>query len=753
LFCVVRPPAQAPARVDSFVNPLDVSLADPGVLKAGGTYYVYGTGLGCWYSANMIDWRTANVFGIYTHPPGDDRYNFWAPEVIRRPSDGKFLLFYTAQAPGAKLKIYAAQSNSPTANFTEVRTDATGAAVPFFDTVAEDAWIDASPFIDTDGQAYLYVTKDVSSSAGQSGRGAIFVVPVDLDTMTASTPVKVLDADTTGWEVRPNGQVDIEGPYMLKHDGQYFLFYSGNGYWAETYAIGYAVSTSPTGGFVKSPRNPIVTSGLGLYGTGHCSVTTSPDGSEYFLFYHSKIKASSGAQRQLTIDRINFLGTPGNETIQIRGIETTTTTMASWYPQLLPSGMAEEEFCRPHDPFSTLDLGQWHFMDENVWNRSVSGGTLNIKAGSSDVVEQGDSNTRISNLALAYAAPDDDWQVTAKLNEWAPTLNNQRAFVTIWRDQQNFARLMDIYSGGRKLRVLKEELVSGNTVTSSYDLPNTLPDSEKYLRIRKNGDHMSFFVSADGVAYAELGAGYDVNWAADRQLQLGVGAVCPSGQSLTAKFDDVWHDRLSAQQSEWIDEFNDNSLDRKTWVVHNEDQTSYGEEAGAYLRIRTQDGDWTKGLNDLRNVFLYAVPDGDWVATTRVQVPTLDSNSEEAFLVVALDHDHFIKFGRAYDNGRKIEVGLETDRIWSASAIADPWAATDFVQLRITKSGEIYRCEASADGANWTFVGDRIASWLPRFAGLGAASPGSSHAHDCYFDWFGLRGSAPAALVTGWSTF
>ena len=31
--------------VDTFVNPLDVSLADPGVLKDGNTYYVYSVPL------------------------------------------------------------------------------------------------------------------------------------------------------------------------------------------------------------------------------------------------------------------------------------------------------------------------------------------------------------------------------------------------------------------------------------------------------------------------------------------------------------------------------------------------------------------------------------------------------------------------------------------------------------------------------------------------------------------------------------
>ena len=36
----------------------------------------------------------------------------------------------------------------------------------------------------------------------------------------------------------------VEAPFMWKHDGRYYLFYSGNGYGGDKYAVGFATSTS-----------------------------------------------------------------------------------------------------------------------------------------------------------------------------------------------------------------------------------------------------------------------------------------------------------------------------------------------------------------------------------------------------------------------------------------------------------------------------------------------------------------------------
>lgn len=36
----------------------------------------------------------------------------------------------------------------------------------------------------------------------------------------------------------------VEAPFMWKHDGRYYLLYSGNGYGGDRYAVGFATSTN-----------------------------------------------------------------------------------------------------------------------------------------------------------------------------------------------------------------------------------------------------------------------------------------------------------------------------------------------------------------------------------------------------------------------------------------------------------------------------------------------------------------------------
>jgi hypothetical protein len=53
---------------------------------------------------------------------------------------------------------------------------------------------------------------------------------------------KILIHNDQPWE----GPV-VEAPFMWKHAGRYYLFYSGNGYKSPEYAVGYAVADHITG--------------------------------------------------------------------------------------------------------------------------------------------------------------------------------------------------------------------------------------------------------------------------------------------------------------------------------------------------------------------------------------------------------------------------------------------------------------------------------------------------------------------------
>ena len=55
-------------------------------------------------------------------------------------------------------------------------------------------------------------------------------------------PLARLFKNDLSWE----GSI-VEAPFLWKHNGRYYLFYSGNGYGSAEYAIGYAVADAVAG--------------------------------------------------------------------------------------------------------------------------------------------------------------------------------------------------------------------------------------------------------------------------------------------------------------------------------------------------------------------------------------------------------------------------------------------------------------------------------------------------------------------------
>ena len=108
---------------------------------------------------------------------------------------------------------------------------------------------------------------------------------------------------TVDWE-RKKGSV-TEGPWMLKRQGTYYLMYSGSGADGPDYGIGYATAKSPLGPFTKHPGNPIAHRGNGVFGPGHHSVITGPDG-KLWMIYHQQNSEKIGWDRFLALDPLWF---------------------------------------------------------------------------------------------------------------------------------------------------------------------------------------------------------------------------------------------------------------------------------------------------------------------------------------------------------------------------------------------------------------------------------------------------------------
>jgi GH43 family beta-xylosidase len=108
------------------------------------------------------------------------------------------------------------------------------------------------------------------------------------------------------------------------------MMYSANHFGGQNYAVGYATATSPLGPFAMAANNPVLqkntAKGGSVTGTGHNSITYSPDGKEMFCVYHGRTTAT-GDERVVFIDRMKVEG----KNILVYGPTTS--------PQRLPSGI------------------------------------------------------------------------------------------------------------------------------------------------------------------------------------------------------------------------------------------------------------------------------------------------------------------------------------------------------------------------------------------------------------------------------
>ncbi len=284
-----------------YQNPVLDDHADPDVLLYKGTYYLYATesspGYRVYTSNDLVDWTLAgtavepNLWGVST--------NYWAPDV--EYINGKFYMVVSCNG-----NLGLAVSDSPLGPFREAH-----------DRLLFDCTIDGHLFVDDDGSVYLYY---VSWRSGHTY--GIYGTKLDGNMMPIPETEKLLLVPKDWWEKQQSGVV--EGPYILKRNGLYYLTYSGSHYESKGYAVGYAISESPLGDYERYKRNPILIGNDKISGTGHHCVTTSLDGSEMWIVYHQHATTMSIHPRKLCIDRLYFRETDkGPDILEVIGPTTT----------------------------------------------------------------------------------------------------------------------------------------------------------------------------------------------------------------------------------------------------------------------------------------------------------------------------------------------------------------------------------------------------------------------------------------------
>jgi arabinan endo-1,5-alpha-L-arabinosidase len=109
---------------------------------------------------------------------------------------------------------------------------------------------------------------------------AVFAQPLDVLTGTLLGEPRVILTNDLPWE----GHL-VEGPWVTKQQGRYYIFYAGNDFSTPQYGIGVGVADSPFGPYTKTAV-PFLRSTPQWWGPGHPSIADGPDGRPW-MFLHA----------------------------------------------------------------------------------------------------------------------------------------------------------------------------------------------------------------------------------------------------------------------------------------------------------------------------------------------------------------------------------------------------------------------------------------------------------------------------------
>jgi xylan 1,4-beta-xylosidase len=248
------------------------------IVRHKDAYYLFQTlADGYWRSTDLIDWTFIKPsmwpFGGVVAPAAisdGDRLILWPSMSFTRPGS---ILVTTAPETGKLDFLVRAMPDLPKA------VDDRYLEKMKADEIPPGPW-DPGLLKDDDGRWYLYW--------GSSNVFPIYGIQIEFKDQTLvykgeATKLFVLHPDKHGWErfgrdhsgLLANGQPTkpyVEGAWVTKHDGKYYLQYGAPGTEFNAYANGTYVSDKPLGPFKYAEYNPIAYKPGGfVHGAGHGS--------------------------------------------------------------------------------------------------------------------------------------------------------------------------------------------------------------------------------------------------------------------------------------------------------------------------------------------------------------------------------------------------------------------------------------------------------------------------------------------------
>lgn len=296
LLLATAPPAHAAQR--TYANPVDIDYrynfeqendgisyrtgADPAIVRFEGAYYLFMTlADGYWRSTDLIHWD-------FIQP------NMWPAGSVVAPAvweDRKRLYMMPSTTQQGPIYVTDDPASGHLEYLSRMTRPLPGAVRSGFEDSIKPGQVPPGPwdpalFRDDDGRWYMYW-----NSSNVFPLYAIELDPKDrLNYIGKPKPLFGLEPDRHGWERfgqdhsggLPNGTAIkpfMEGAWMTKVNGRYYLQYGAPGTEYNAYSNGTYVADKPMGPFRYAPYNPVAYKPGGfVQGAGHGSTFKDANG-------------------------------------------------------------------------------------------------------------------------------------------------------------------------------------------------------------------------------------------------------------------------------------------------------------------------------------------------------------------------------------------------------------------------------------------------------------------------------------------
>ncbi len=297
---VASPSTAAAAARETFTNPV-YEGADPWVVQQGGRYYLCQSegdrGISVWASDRMTDPGTKRI--VWKSPPkGWNSREVWAPEL--HWLDGKWYIYYAAsdgRNANHRSGVLESKTSDPQGEYIDRGILYTGDDI---EAQSDNRWsIDVTP-VRINGKLYAFWSGWPAGDDVQY----LYAARMENPWTISGDRVRLCDNCAFPWErvaesLRERGL--HEGPQALQRDGRTFIVYSCSGSWEPSYKLGMIwlePDADPLDATAwKRLNRPAMAGTEQVLGVGHCSFVRSPDMSEDWIIYHSKIDREHGWKR------------------------------------------------------------------------------------------------------------------------------------------------------------------------------------------------------------------------------------------------------------------------------------------------------------------------------------------------------------------------------------------------------------------------------------------------------------------------